>query len=132
MSSDDPKVEKPQNNQNISESITEDSDSDNSIDSGNLVIKEEPEEDTKQNEKEVIETVFNTQEKKPNELSEDKNVAELETNLENNDIKDEVNSKDCPAPSTCEVNIFSVFNSKRTYIYYYINHKCEKEAKSGT
>lgn len=87
--------------QDIPESISEISDSENSEDSGNLIIKEDTEEDIEANEKELKDTI----EKKPVECQEVKE----ELNIENKAIKDEkeeIKPEDCPSPpSTCEVII---------------------------
>lgn len=114
-SSNVPHIEKQHNNQDMPESISEDSDSDNSEDSGNLVIKEDTEEDNEQNEKEVKETILNTIEKMPEEcLKEKKKEVKQESNVESNDLKDvkeeaqgNVKSEYCPPPpTTCEVIIY--------------------------
>lgn len=110
-SSNDPDVESKTNCQLIPEYISENSDSDNSEDSGNLIIKEDTEEDTDQNEKEIKNVVINNIEIIPNECHEEKNVVKQESNVENSDIKndEQVKSEDQPpSPSICEVIIFSI------------------------
>ncbi|XP_025201525.1 angiogenic factor with G patch and FHA domains 1 [Melanaphis sacchari] len=96
-------IQKKKHSQDIPGSISEASDSENSEDSSNLVIKEDTEEDTEANEKEIKDTIIKTIEKKPNECQEVKE----ELNIENKTIKDEkeeVKPEDCPCPpSTCEI-----------------------------
>lgn len=105
-------IESERNCQDIPESISEDSDSDNSEDSGNLVIKEDTEEDTEQNEKEIKDTDVNAIEKLPIECHKNKNVVKEELNVKENNSdnvqegKEKIVSEDClPPPSTCEVFI---------------------------
>uniref|UniRef100_A0A2S2PGF4 Angiogenic factor with G patch and FHA domains 1 n=1 Tax=Schizaphis graminum TaxID=13262 RepID=A0A2S2PGF4_SCHGA len=96
-------IEKQKHSQDVPGSIGEVSDSENSEDSGNLIIKDDTEEDTETNEKEIKDTTIRTIEKKPNECQEVKE----ELNVENKAIKDEkeaVKPEDCPCPpSTCEI-----------------------------
>jgi len=98
-------AEKQKPNQDIPGSTNEVSDSENSDDSANLIIKEDTEEDTEPNEKESKDTIIKTIEKRPNECQEVKE----ELNFENKVIKDEkeeIKPEDCPCPpSTCEVII---------------------------
>lgn len=94
--------------QNILENITEDSDSDNSEDSGNLVIKEDTEEDTEQHEKEIKDD--NLCKKNLKECDDEKDVVKPEADNENSAVKEEkkeVKTENCPPPppSTCEVCI---------------------------
>lgn len=110
MQSNKPDTQNQKNCHNVPESISEDSDSDNSEDSGNLVIKEDTEEDTEQNEKETKHMVLNPIEKLPVECHEEKDVlVKQESNVEDIDTKnknEEVKSEDCPPPSsTSEVFI---------------------------
>lgn len=98
--------------QNILENITEDSDSDNSEDSGNLVIKEDTEEDTEQNEKEIKDDSLCKKTLK--ECNVAKNVVKPEVDSENSaakEEKEEVKTENCPPPppSTCEVCIYLIF-----------------------
>lgn len=102
-----------QNCQDMPESVSEDSDSDNSEDSGNLIIKEDTEEDTEQNEKEIKGTVVNTVEKLPIECHEKKGTGKEELNTKENDSddvkEDKTGSKsdECVTPpSTCEVFVY--------------------------
>jgi len=99
-------IEKQKHSQDVPGSISEVSDSENSEDSGNLIIKDDTEEDTETNEKEIKDITIKTIEKKPNDCQEVKE----ELNVENKAIKDEkeaVKSEDCPCPpSTCEVIIY--------------------------
>lgn len=100
-------VKKQNHTQDIPESINEMSDSENSEDSGNLIIKEEDtEEDIEASEKEIKDTIIKTIEKKSIECQEVKE----ELNIENKAIKDEkeeIKPEDCPCPpSTCEVIIY--------------------------
>jgi len=98
-------VEKQKHTQDIIESISEVSDSDNSEDSGNLIIKEDTEEDTEAHEKEIKDAIIKTIEKKPNECEEVKEELSVE-NRAIKDEKEEVKPEDCPPPpSTCEVII---------------------------
>jgi len=96
-------VKKQKHTQDIPESINEISDSENSEDSGNLIIKEDTEEDIEANEKEMKAPIKKIIEKKPIECQEVKE----ELNIENKAIKDEkeeIKPEDCPSPpSTCEV-----------------------------
>lgn len=92
--------------QDIPESICEDSDSDNSEDSGNLVIKEDTEEDNEKNDKEMV---LNTIEKMPEEFSKEKDEVKQGSNVENSNSQkeEEVKSEHCPPPpTTCEVIIY--------------------------
>lgn len=112
VQSNEPDIQNDKNCQDIPESISGDSDSDNSEDSGNLVIKEDTEEDTEQSEKEINDTALNPIEKLPVKCQEEKNRMIQESNMENIDTKnekEEIKSEDCPPPSsTCEV--FILFN----------------------
>uniref|UniRef100_A0A2S2Q6A5 Angiogenic factor with G patch and FHA domains 1 n=1 Tax=Sipha flava TaxID=143950 RepID=A0A2S2Q6A5_9HEMI len=107
LSSNVPKADKQHKNQDMPESISEDSDSDNSEDSGNLVIKEDTEEDNEKNDKEIKEIVLNTVEKMPEKFSKEKDEIKQESSVENSDTKDiseEVKSEHCPPPpTTCEI-----------------------------
>lgn len=97
--------------QNILENITEDSDSDNSEDSGNLVIKEDTEEDTEQHEKEIKDDSLCKKNLK--ECDVEKDVVKSEADNENSaakEEKEEVKTENCPPPppSTCEVCIYLI------------------------
>lgn len=96
-------VEKQKHNHDIPGSISEVSDSENSDDSANLIIKEDTEEDTEANEKEIKDTIIKTIEKKPNECQEVKEELNVENKAIKNE-KEEVKPEDCPCPpSTCEI-----------------------------
>jgi len=113
-----PNVKKQKHNQDIPGSISEVSDSENSDDSANLIIKEDTEEDTEANEKEIKNTIIKTIEKRPNECQEVKE----ELNVENKAIKEEkeeVKPEDCP-PSTCEVIIYLCQKLFKSHVSYYV------------
>ncbi|XP_025203238.1 angiogenic factor with G patch and FHA domains 1-like, partial [Melanaphis sacchari] len=96
-------IQKKKHSQDIPGSISEASDSENSDDSSNLVIKEDTGEDTEANEKEIKDTIIKTIEKKPNECQEVKEELNIE-NKTTKDEKEEVKPEDCPCPpSTCEI-----------------------------
>lgn len=120
-------LEKEHNVHDVPENSTEDCDSDNSDDSGNLVIKEDTEEDTDQYEKES-KNILST-ENKPRDCSEEKNEVKPEPTVENNDIKDEkkeegaeAKSENCPPPpSTCEVIIYlAIEYSNHLYLMLFL------------
>lgn len=99
-------VKEQKHTQDIPESTSEVSDSENSEDSGNLIIKEDTEEDTEVNEKEIKDTIIKTIEKKSHECQEVKEELSIE-NKAIKDEKEELKPEDSPCPpSTCEVIIY--------------------------
>lgn len=94
------------------ENMTEESDSDNSEYSGNLVIKEDIEEENIRNEKEIKDNgpVPDPVKAEQNESQEEKNVVKQESNVTQsavNEEKEDTISEKSPSvpPSTCEVLI---------------------------
>lgn len=99
---------------NLLENMSEESDSENSENSCNLVIKEDTEEETKHNKIEIEDNdpVPDPVEVKSEKLQEDKYDVKQESNVIHNAVKDEkedIKSEECPSlpPSTCEVFILS-------------------------
>lgn len=101
---------KSPNHNALPEIISEDSDSDNSEDSGNLVIKEDTEEDTEQTEKDTNnKNVLLVTEKSSVVCSHNKNVVideiDVKPNQKTTDVNDERKEvkTEPPPPTTCEV-----------------------------